>query len=146
VSATQLLQIWSLGVSLWPMIDKPPRWPSEQELAQVLGSRVKALREARGLSQRALSQQLRISKSMVTKYEGGLHTPTVTVLVRLAALFEVTLDSLLGRDVRDPRLLRCMLGIETMDESSRIVVVDAIEAIVHAYRLLFQRWAAAEPR
>ncbi|HVR11796.1 MAG TPA: helix-turn-helix transcriptional regulator [Thermoanaerobaculia bacterium] len=128
------------------MPNTPARWPSELELAQVLGSRVKTLREARGLSQRALSQQLRISKSMVTKYEGGLHAPTVTVLVRLAALFEVTLDSLLGRDVRDPRLMRCLLGIEAMDEPSRIVVIDAIEAIVNAYRMLFERGAAAEPR
>jgi transcriptional regulator with XRE-family HTH domain len=125
------------------MPNTPACWPSELELAQVLGSRVKTLREARGLSQRALSQQLRISKSMVTKYEGGLHVPTVTMLVRLAALFGVTPDSLLGRDVHDPRLLRCLVGIEAMDEPSRILVVDAIEAIVHAYRMLFERGAAA---
>jgi len=83
---------------------------------------------------------------MVTKYEGGVHAPTVIVLVRLAALFEVTLDSLLGRDVRDPRLMRCLLGIEAMDEPSRIVVIDAIEAIVNTYRLLFQRGTAPEPQ
>ena len=125
---------------------QPLSWPPEQELAQVLGSRVKTLREARGLSQRALSQQLRISKSMVTKYEGGVHAPTVPVLVRLAALFEVTLDSLLGRDVRDPRLVRCLLGIEAMDEPSRVVVIDAIEGIVNAYRMLFERAAAVGPQ
>ncbi|HXO26708.1 MAG TPA: helix-turn-helix domain-containing protein [Thermoanaerobaculia bacterium] len=47
------------------------------------------------------SQQLRISRSMVAKYEGGVHSPTVSVLVRLAGLFGVTLDSLLGRDDRE---------------------------------------------
>jgi transcriptional regulator with XRE-family HTH domain len=125
------------------MAEQTPRWLSEQEIAQVLGSRVRTLREARGLSQRALSQQLRISKSMVTKYEGGLHVPTVPMLVRLAALFGVTLDSLLGRDVRDPRLVGCLLGIEAMDEPSRVLVIDAIEGIVHAYRMLFERGAAA---
>jgi transcriptional regulator with XRE-family HTH domain len=127
------------------MTEQTPRWPSEQELAQVLGSRVRTLREARGLSQRALSQQLHISKSMVTKYEGGLHVPTVPMLVRLAALFGVTLDSLLGRDVRDPRLVRCLLAIEAMDEPSHVLVTDAIEGIVHAYRMLFERGAAAGP-
>jgi len=126
---------------------KSPRWPTEQELAKVLGSRVKTLREERGLSQRALSQQLGISKSMVTKYEGGIHTPTVGVVIRLAALFEITLDSLLlGRDVRDPRLVRCLHAIETMDPPSRLLVIDAIEAIVNAYRLLFERCeTATEP-
>src|ERR1700688_893200 len=116
-----------------------PHGRSGQELAQVLGSRIKELREGRGWSQRALSQQLRISKSMVAKYEGGVHTPTVNLLARLAGLFEVTFDSLLGRDVRDPRLVRCLLKIQGMDAGSRVVIVDAIEAIVNAYTMLFER-------
>jgi transcriptional regulator with XRE-family HTH domain len=118
----------------------------EQELGQVLGSRIKELREGRGLSQRALSQELRVSKSMVAKYEGGVHMPAVSLLVRLAGLFEVSLDRLLGRDVRDPRLVHCLVKIQDMDEGSRIVVVDAIEAIVHAYAMLFERGGAEGPR
>lgn len=98
------------------------------------------------MSQRELSQQLRISKSMVTKYEGAIHVPTVSVLVRLAALFGVTLDSLLGRDVRDPRLVRCLLEIEGMDPGSHVLVVDTIEAIVNTYVMLFERGRAEAPR
>ncbi len=132
---------------MWPMLTTAPRWPSEQELAQVLGSRVKKLREEHGLSQRDLSHQLRISRSMVAKYEGGIHTPTVSVLLRLADLFDVTLDGLIGRGVRDPRLARCLRGIEIMDEPSRILMVDAIESIVSTCRMLFERRGpVAEPR
>jgi transcriptional regulator with XRE-family HTH domain len=120
------------------------RWPSEQDLAQVLGSRIKELRVARGLSQRGLSQQLRMSKSIVAKYEGGIHVPSVVVLVRLAELFEVTLDSLLRRAIYDPRLVRCLLAIEAMDPPSRVLVIDAIEGIVNAYRQLFARNGGAE--
>jgi transcriptional regulator with XRE-family HTH domain len=128
------------------MPTKTSHGPSEQELAQVLGSRVRELREGRGWSQRALSQQLRISKSMVAKYEGGVHVPTVNLLARLADLFEVTLDNLLGRDVRDPRLVRCLVKIQGMDAGSRVMVVDAIEAIVNAYAMLFERGEAEGPR
>ena len=133
-------------VILCPMPTKTSHGLSEQELGQVLGSRIKELREGRGWSQRALSQELRISKSMVAKYEGGVHTPTVKLLLRLAGLFGVTLDSLLGRDVRDPRLVRCLLKIQGMDEGSRVMVVDAIEAIVHAYAMLFERGEPEGPR
>lgn len=130
------------------MSAKTSRWPSEQELAQVVGSRIKELRTHRGLSQRALSQQLRLSKSMVAKYELGIHAPSVTVLVRLADRLGVTLDHLMGRDERDggirnPRLVRCLAGIESMDAGSQALVVDAIEAIVNAYRMLFARGSAA---
>jgi hypothetical protein len=48
--------------------------------------------------------------------------------------------------VRDPRLVRCLLKIQDMDEGSRVAVVDAIEAIVHAYAMLFERGEAAGPR
>ena len=128
------------------MPTKTSHGPSEQALGQVLGSRIRELREGRGWSQRSLSQELRISKSMVAKYEGGVHAPTVDLLVRLAGLFGITLDSLLGRDVRDPRLVRCLLKIQEMDEGSRVAVVDAIEGIVHAYVMLFERGEAEGPR
>jgi transcriptional regulator with XRE-family HTH domain len=133
------------------MATKNRHWPSEEGLAQVLGSRIKELRARRGLSQRELSLQLRLSKSMVAKYEGGVHAPSITVLVRLAGLLGVTLDSLMGLnvgdEVRTPRLVRCLVAIESMDAESQVLVVDAIEAIVNAYRLLFARRAGvSEPR
>ncbi len=83
---------------------------------------------------------------MVARYEAGMHAPTINVLVHLATFFGVTLDSLLGRDLRDPRLVRCLLKIQSMDEGSRVMVVDAIEGIVHAYAMLFERDAAEESR
>jgi transcriptional regulator with XRE-family HTH domain len=124
------------------MPNQAPRWPSENEAEKVLGSRIKELRESRSWSQSALAQQLRTSKSMIAKYEGGVHVPPLAVLERLANVFAVTTDSLLGRDVRDPRLLHCLREVERMDEQSRILVVDAIEGIVQAYCMLFVRDAA----
>jgi transcriptional regulator with XRE-family HTH domain len=121
------------------MPKQAPRRSPAIEIAQVLGSRVRELREGRGWSQSALAQQLRISKSMIAKYEGGVHVPPLAVLVRLADVFAVTTDSLLGRGVRDPRLLNCLQQVERMDPQSRVLVVDAIEGIVQAYCLLFVR-------
>ncbi len=88
---------------------------------------------------------------MVAKYEGGIHAPSVAVLVRLADLLGVTLDGLIGRnpgdEVRSSRLVRCLVGIESMDPASQVLVVDAIEGIVNAYRLLFARDSGGpEPR
>jgi transcriptional regulator with XRE-family HTH domain len=98
------------------------------------------------LSQRELSEQLRIPKSVLAEVEASIRAPTVNVLMHLATFFGVTLDSLLGRDMRDPRLVRCLLKIQSMDEGSRVMVVDAIEAIVNAYAMLFERDAPEEPR
>lgn len=123
------------------MAKQVPRQPSENEAAKVLGPRIKELRESRGWSQSALARQLHISKSMIAKYEGGVHVPPLAVLERLADVFAVTTDSLLGRDLRDPRLLHCLREVERMDAQSRVLVVDTIEGIVQAYALLFLRGA-----
>jgi transcriptional regulator with XRE-family HTH domain len=134
------------GKPVMPMRAQPTHRSPEQDLLQALGSRIKELRERQGLSQRALSQQLRISKSIVAKYEAGLQAPTLNVAVRLANLFGITLDSLLGRDMRDPRLVHCLGKIQGMDAGSRVMVVDAIEAIVNAYTMLFERGEAEGPQ
>jgi transcriptional regulator with XRE-family HTH domain len=129
-----------------PMPSKPSPRPSEQKLVQALGSRVQELRENQGLSQRALSEHLQIPKSILSEIEAGIRAPTVNVLVRLATHFGVSLDSLLGRDLRDPRLVRCLLKIQSMDEGSRVAVVDAIEGIANAYATLFERGDAKGSR
>src|ERR1700726_2050161 len=83
--------------SLYDLMNEPTRtWSSEAELAAAVGSRVKSLREERGLSQRALAQHLQVSSSTIAKYEAGVHTPPLAVLVRLAAILDVSLDQLAG--------------------------------------------------
>lgn len=121
------------------MPKQAPQQPAAIELAKILGSRVKELREARVWSQSALAQQVGISKWMVTKYEGGVPLPPLAVLVRLADALGVATDSLLGRGVRDARLIHCLQEVERMDPQSRVLVVDAIEGIVQAYCMLFLR-------
>jgi transcriptional regulator with XRE-family HTH domain len=126
------------------MLIKTSDRSSEQELAGALGSRIKELRQRRGLSQRALSQQLCLSKSTVAKYEGGVHAPSLTTLVRLAALLGVTVDSLLGREPRDARLARFLAEVETMEEEPRELVLNLLDLILNAHRVLRERQAAAE--
>jgi transcriptional regulator with XRE-family HTH domain len=118
-------------------------WPADGDLAALVGVRVKALREERGLSQRTLAQHLVVSSSTIAKYEAGVHTPPLTVLVRLAAILDVTLDQLAGRSelapVTDPRLIWCVREIAAMDEHSRELVTVTLEGMAHAYHILRDR-------
>lgn len=61
----------------------------------MLGARIAALRRAVGWSQAELAQKLQISASAVGMYEQGRREPAVEQLVRMAALFEVSVDYLL---------------------------------------------------
>ncbi|MBV8201155.1 MAG: helix-turn-helix transcriptional regulator [Acidobacteria bacterium] len=125
------------------MSESAQAWPADGGLAALVGARVKALREERGLSQRTLAQHLQVSSSAIAKYEAGVHTPPLAVLVRLAAILDVTLDQLAGRSeigpVTDPRLIWCVREIAAMDEHSRELVTVTLEGMAHAYHLLRDR-------
>jgi XRE family transcriptional regulator, regulator of sulfur utilization len=66
--------------------------------APVIGQRVKALREASGLSLRDLSERSGVSAPMLSQVERGDTSPTITVAARIAAGLELTLSQLLRLD------------------------------------------------
>ena len=59
--------------------------------------RLKELREARGLSQAKIAEELGLSRFSVYAYEKSKSSPTLDGLNILADYFDVTLDYLLGR-------------------------------------------------
>jgi len=64
------------------------------------GRKLKALRKQAGLTQQQLAAQLGVTKSVVSFYELQARSPSPDVLVRLAQIFHVSTDYLLGLDNR----------------------------------------------
>ena len=73
---------------------KPVR-PTEP--MEAFGARIYELRRACGLTQQAVADRLQIHRTTYTKYETGRATPDQQGLVRLAEIFGVSVDCLLGR-------------------------------------------------
>lgn len=59
-------------------------------------SRIKQLREDRGLIQAILASELGITQQMLSKYERDIALVKVDVLIKIAKYFNVTTDYLLG--------------------------------------------------
>ena len=64
----------------------------------MLNQRLRALRQARGLSQVDLARELGVTKQSVSNWENDNIQPSIEVLVRLAGVFSVSTDYLLGLD------------------------------------------------
>ena len=64
----------------------------------VIGVRVKALREAEGLSLRDLAERSAVSAPMLSQVERGETSPTLQVAARIAAGLELRLSQLLRLD------------------------------------------------
>jgi transcriptional regulator with XRE-family HTH domain len=62
------------------------------------GNKLKELRTQNGLTQKQLADQLGVTKSVVSFYERQERTPSPDILRKLAAVFHVSSDFLLGID------------------------------------------------
>ncbi|MCL2574072.1 MAG: helix-turn-helix domain-containing protein [Defluviitaleaceae bacterium] len=68
-------------------------------------NRVKELREKKGLKQTDLAAMLEISQGTLSNWERGVHDPDNETLLRLAQIFECSVDYLLGStELRKPQL------------------------------------------
>ena len=65
--------------------------------ASKVGSTIAELRLENGLKQNKLSSILSMSPSNLSNYERGLYWPALDTLCKIADLFQVTTDYLLGR-------------------------------------------------
>lgn len=63
----------------------------------MMNKRLVSLRKEKGLSREELSIKLGVSYSTIAKYESGSREPDIEMIDKIANLFEVTTDYLLGR-------------------------------------------------
>ena len=85
-------------------IEEPSEAPAVAENAPVappIGARVRALREAMGLSLRDLAERSGVSAPMLSQVERGETSPTLMVAAKVAEGLELTLSQLLRLDEAD---------------------------------------------
>lgn len=63
----------------------------------ILGDRLRRARERKGLSQIDVYKRTKINNKTISRYESGGSEPDIDNLVKLAALYEVSIDYLVGR-------------------------------------------------
>lgn len=61
------------------------------------GENLYSLRKERRLSQQEVAAQIHSSQQCISQWEKGITEPTLTYLWRLADLFDVNVDELIGR-------------------------------------------------
>ncbi|MDY4787750.1 MAG: helix-turn-helix transcriptional regulator [Bacilli bacterium] len=67
-------------------------------MKETLGLRLSRLRKEKNLTQEDIANKINISSQAVSKWENDLSSPDIDTLVRLANIFDVSLDELLGNE------------------------------------------------
>lgn len=65
-------------------------------MLKVFCERLKALRTEKGLSQPELANLLGVSNGIISFWENGVNEPTISNLIKLTEVLEVSTDYLLG--------------------------------------------------
>jgi len=69
-----------------------------QTMEESLGQRIARLRKNKGLTQEELGDKVGVSSQAVSKWETDSSVPDVMLLVKIANLFDISVDELLGND------------------------------------------------
>ena len=64
-----------------------------------IGSRVRELRKAKGLTQQDLADMINVTKVSVCCYEKGTRIPSLDTIIDISNLFKVNIDYLIGHDI-----------------------------------------------
>lgn len=87
------------------------------------GNNLKKMRLREGLTQGRLAELLGVTKSVVSYYELHERTPSPEVLIKLASIFHVSADYLLGLDKKET------VDLDGLDESDIATVRQLIATL-----------------
>lgn len=71
-----------------------------------LSEKILKIRKANGLSQEELAEQLGISRQSISKWESGQATPELDKIIKLAEIFDISIDYLLQPNETDELKLK----------------------------------------
>lgn len=72
------------------------------EIVHRTGQNIKNLRERKGLTQQELAVRVDVAQATVANWESGRREPDINILIRIAKLFNVTLDELVMKELTPP--------------------------------------------
>ena len=85
----------------------------------MLGQNLKDIRIKNKYNQEDIAEQLGVTKQTISNWEKGKRTPDINHLIKLANIYQVTLDSPIGIDKRteDIELLNIILNMRKEKKS-----------------------------
>ena len=92
------------------------------------GLRLKELREWKHLSQTDVANRLDVTRSTISGYENNTITPSLEQLVKLALLYNASLDYMMGLENRSA------LYLDDLSESQQHTVLDIVDRLKEEFK------------
>ncbi|MBR2750537.1 MAG: helix-turn-helix domain-containing protein [Clostridiales bacterium] len=103
---------------------------------------IKSFRKERGLTQEQLAEVFGVTVGAVHKWEAALSTPDISLLMEMADFFDISLDVLVGFDIRDNRvsiLARKLRKLtDSMDPSGPEEAEKALKKYPNSFNIVYE--------
>ena len=95
------------------------------------------IRKQKGLSQGELGKQVGTSGDIIGRYERGVITPSIDVIIKIADTLEVSIDYLVGKTSLelDNTILRRIEEVSKMSEKDKEHVFSLLDAFIAKTKL-----------
>ena len=100
-------------------------------------SKLKRLRKNRGWSQGQLAKKIGADLQRISKYERGIIWPTMELTVRMAKVFDVSVDFLIRNDkqtavskIKNQKLLHQLEAVNDLPEDDQETVISFLDAFI----------------
>lgn len=102
-----------------------------------IGNKIIQLRKQNNYSQADLAKKVGISRTIVGNYERNTNTPSIDILVKIAHVFNVSIDYLIGEgqlSSYDKEVLKRIEDIESLDQETRKNLFFLIDNVIQNYK------------
>lgn len=86
-----------------------------------MGNKLRSLREERNLTQKQIADRIGVTVSAISAYEAGIRFPALHSVAKLASIYHVSTDYLLGVDERK------QIDISKLNDEQRTVILQLVE-------------------
>ncbi len=102
-----------------------------------IGDKIIQLRKQHNLSQSDLAKNIGASRTIVGNYERNTNTPSIEILLKIAKVFNVSIDFLVGEGKLsnyDKEVLKRIEDIEQLDNDTRSKLFFLIDNVVQNFK------------
>lgn len=103
-----------------------------------IGSRIAELRKVKKWSQEDLAKKVDSSRVMIGNYERNTNTPSIDILLKIAKVFDVSIDYLVGEgqlSTYDKEVLKRIEDIEHLPDQDKAHLFYVIDNLIKAVKL-----------
>jgi transcriptional regulator with XRE-family HTH domain len=102
-----------------------------------IGSKITTLRKAKSWSQEELAKKINSSRVMIGNYERNINTPSIEILLKIAKIFDVSVDFLIGEATIsnfNKDVLKRIEDIEQLDKDTKEKLFFLVDNVIQNFK------------